>query len=90
LKIHSSSLHVSPSGQQANKPKQSPQPFQDYEPAANKNAPRPSRNQEFAAAAEQESQQQITQVAYTEKSQAALNAKALKAIIAYTETFNDR
>ncbi len=88
MKIHSSSLHVSPSGQQANKPKQSSQQPQVND-SSDKSTRAPSNRQEFASAAEQEHQQQLNTVTSTEKTQRPLDAKALKAVNAYTETFND-
>lgn len=88
MKIHSSSLHVSPSGQQANQAKQTTPQSQINETGSDKNTPRPSSNQEFASAAEQENKQ-LAQAVYTEENKAALNPKALKAVNAYTETFND-
>ncbi|MDC9727856.1 MAG: hypothetical protein PSN04_00820 [Methyloprofundus sp.] len=89
MKIHSSSLHVSPSGQQANQAKQPSEQGQINDAQVDKNPRTPSSSQEFASAADREHQQQLTQVANSKNTQTPLNAQALKAVSAYTETFND-
>ncbi len=89
MKIHNSSLHIPPSGSQTNKPQQSANHSQDNASVSDNNAHSPSSVKDFAAAAEQESQQQLSVAANPDQTQTSLNAKSQKAVAAYTETFND-
>jgi len=89
LKIHSSSLHIPSSGNQANKPQKSTNNPQNSASVSDNNARTPSSAKDFAAAAEQESLQQLSVAGNTNQTQSLLNAKSQKAVAAYTDTFND-
>jgi len=89
LKIHNSSLHIPPSGNQANKPQQTTNNSQNSASVSDNNARTPSSAKDFASAAEQESQQQLSVVGNSNQTQSILNAKSQKAVAAYTDTFND-
>jgi len=89
LKIHSSSLHIPASGNQTSKSQQPANHSQDSASVSDNNVNTPSSTKDFAAAAEQESQQQLSVAANTNQQHSTINAKSQKAVAAYTETFND-
>jgi len=89
LKIHSSSVHIPPSGNQTNKPQHPANHSQDSTTVSDNSAHTPSNVTEFAAAAEQENQQQLKVAINSNQVLTPLNAKSQKAVAAYTDIFND-